>query len=64
MRFGGSGWQPASRRNRRRGRGPKRSTQEGAGRTFVVLLIVFAVLLIVFAVLVLGLVLLFGFLAT
>jgi len=54
VRFGGSGWKPSSRRNRRRERVPKRSTEEGADRTFVVLLAVFAAL-------VLGLVLFIGF---
>jgi hypothetical protein len=45
---------PASRRNRRRDRAPKRSAEEGADRTFVILLAVFAAL-------VLGLVLFLGF---
>jgi hypothetical protein len=54
VRFGGSGWKPASRRNRRQGRAPKRSTEEGADRAFVIILAVFAVL-------VLGLVLFIGF---
>ncbi len=54
MRYGGSGWKPASRRNRRRDRAPKRSTEEGADRTFVIILAVFAAL-------VLGLVLFLGF---
>jgi hypothetical protein len=54
VRYGGSGWKPASRRNRRRDRAPKRSTEEGGDRTFVILLAVFAAL-------VLGLVLFLGF---
>jgi cell division septal protein FtsQ len=54
MRCGGSGWKPASRRNRRRDRAPKRSTEEGADRSFVILLAIFAAL-------VLGLVLFWGF---
>ena len=53
MSFGGSGWKPASRRNRRQQRGSRRSTHEGADRTFLILLAVFAIL-------VLGLVLFIG----
>jgi hypothetical protein len=44
VRFGGSGWRPGSRRNRRRDRAPRRSTREGADRTFVLLLVIFTVL--------------------
>lgn len=54
MRFGGSGWRPGSRRNRRRDRSPQRSAQDGADRTVVIILAVFAVL-------VFGVVLLIGF---
>ncbi|HEV2091587.1 MAG TPA: hypothetical protein VGR18_00310 [Rubrobacter sp.] len=57
MRFGGSGWKPGSRRNRRQGRAPQRSTEKGADRAFVLLLVVFAVVA-------LGLVLVLGFLTT
>lgn len=57
MRFGGSGWKPGSRRNRRQGRAPQRSTEKGADRAFVLLLVVFAVVA-------LGLVLVLGFLST
>ena len=57
MGFGGSGWKPASRRNRRRGRAPRRSTEEGADRAFVLILVVFGLVA-------LGLVLVIGFLTT
>ncbi len=57
MGFGGSGWKPASRRNRRRGRAPQRSTEEGADRAFVLILVVFGLVA-------LGLVLVVGFLST
>ncbi len=53
MRFGGAGWRPGSRRNRRRDRAPQRSTEKGADRIFVLILVVFGVA-------VLGLVLLIG----
>ncbi len=43
MRFGGAGWKPGSRRNRRRGRAPQRSTEKGADRAFVLILVVFGV---------------------
>ena len=57
MRFGGPGWKPASRRNRRQGRGPRRSTEEGADRAFILILVVFGLVS-------LGLVLVIGFLTT
>ncbi len=57
MRFGGSGWKPGSRRNRRQGRAPQRSTERGADRVFVLILVVFGLLA-------LGLVLVVGFLGT
>ncbi|MDP8901116.1 MAG: hypothetical protein M3P49_02010 [Actinomycetota bacterium] len=57
MRFGGSGWKPASRRNRRKGRAPRRSTEEGADRAFILILVVFGLLA-------LGLVLVVGFMST
>ncbi len=57
MRFGGAGWKPGSRRNRRQARAPQRSTEKGADRAFVLLLVVFAVVA-------LGLVLVLGFLTT
>ena len=57
MRFGGSGWKPSSRRNRRQGRAPQRSTERGADRAFILILAGFVVL-------VLGLVLVIGFLTT
>ena len=57
MSFGGSGWKPGSRRNRRQQRTPQRSTRQGADRSFVVLLAVFALL-------VFGLVLFIGFWTT
>ena len=57
MRFGGSGWKPGSRRNRRRERAPQRSTERGADRVFVLILVVFGLLA-------LGLVLVVGFLGT
>jgi cell division septal protein FtsQ len=57
MRFGGSGWKPASRRNRRQGRAPRRSTEEGADRAFILILVVFGLVA-------LGLVLVIGFLST
>jgi cell division septal protein FtsQ len=57
MRFGGSGWKPASRRNRRQGRAPRRSTEEGADRVFILILVVFGLVS-------LGLVLVIGFLTT
>ena len=57
MRFGGSGWKPASRRNRRQGRAPRRSTEEGADRAFILILVVFGVVA-------LGLVLVIGFMST
>ena len=43
MRFGGSGWKPGSRRNRRQDGGPDRSTEKGADRAFIVILVVFAI---------------------
>jgi len=43
MRFGGAGWKPGSRRNRRRGRAPQRSTEKGADRAFILILVVFGV---------------------
>ena len=57
MGFGGSGWKPASRRNRRQGRGPRRSTEEGADRAFILILAVFGLLALV-------LVLVLGFMST
>ena len=57
MRFGGSGWKPASRRQRRQGRAPRRSTEEGADRAFILILVVFGVVA-------LGLVLVIGFMST
>ena len=57
MRFGGSGWKPASRRNRRQGRAPRRSTEEGADRAFILILVIFGLVA-------LGLVLVIGFLST
>jgi hypothetical protein len=57
MRFGGSGWKPASRRHRRQGRTPRRSTEEDADRAFILILVVFGLLA-------LGLVLVIGFLST
>jgi cell division septal protein FtsQ len=57
MRFGGSGWKPASRRQRRQGRAPRRSTEEGADRAFILILVVFGLVA-------LGLVLVIGFLST
>ena len=57
MRFGGSGWKPGSRRNRRQGRAPQRSTEKGADRAFILILVVFALV-------VLGLVLVIGFMST
>ena len=41
MRFGGAGWKPGSRRNRRRDGAPDRSTEKGADRVFIVILVVF-----------------------
>ncbi len=57
MRFGGSGWKPGSRRNRRQGRAPQRSTEKGADRAFILILVVFGLV-------VLGLVLVIGFMST
>ena len=57
MSFGGSGWKPASRRQRRQGRAPRRSTEEGADRAFILILVVFGLVA-------LGLVLVIGFLST
>ena len=57
MRFGGSGWKPGSRRDRRRGRAPDRSTERGADRVFILILVAFGLLA-------LGLVLVIGFLST
>ncbi len=57
MRFGGSGWKPASRRQRRQGRASRRSTEEGADRAFILILVVFGLVS-------LGLVLVIGFLTT
>jgi len=57
MRFGGSGWKPGSRRNRRQDRTPRRSTEKGADRFFILMLVVFSVL-------VLGLVLVIGIVTT
>lgn len=57
MRFGGSGWKPGSRRNRRQGRTPQRETEKGADRAFVLILVLFGVLAF-------GLVLVMGFLTT
>ena len=53
MRFGGSGWKPGSRRNRRQERGPRRSTEQGADRTFILILVVFGLVTLAF-VLVMG----------
>ncbi len=57
MRFGGSGWRPDNRRNRRQGRVPQRSTEKGADRIFILILVLFGVVA-------LGLVLLMGVLTT
>jgi hypothetical protein len=57
MGFGGSGWKPGSRRNRRQGRAPRRSTEEGADRAFILILVAFGVVA-------LGLVLVIGFMST
>ncbi len=57
MRFGGSGWKPGSRRNRRQGRAPQRSTERGADRVFILILVVFGLVA-------LGLVLVIGFMST
>ncbi len=57
MRFGGSGWKPGSRRQRWQNRAPRRSTEEGADRAFILILVVFALLA-------LGLVLVIGFMST
>ena len=57
MRFGGSGWKPGSRRNRRQARAPQRSTEKGADRAFILILVVFALVA-------LALVLVMGFLTT
>ncbi|MDQ3316087.1 MAG: hypothetical protein M3522_02005 [Actinomycetota bacterium] len=57
MRFGGSGWKPDNRRSRRQGRAPRRSTEKGADRAFILILVLFAVA-------VRGLVLLIGFLGS
>ena len=57
MSFGGSGWKPASRRQRRQDRAPRRSTEEGADRAFFLILVVFGLVA-------LGLVLVIGFLTT
>jgi hypothetical protein len=57
VRFGGSGWKPGSRRDRRRGRTPDRSTERGADRVFILILAAFGLLA-------LGLVLVIGFLST
>lgn len=56
MRFGGSGWKPASRRNRRQDGGPDRKTEKKADNTFAVILVVFVlvVLALVVAVGVIG----------
>lgn len=43
MRFGGSGWKPGSRRNRRQARAPRRSTEKGADRAFILILVAFGV---------------------
>ena len=43
MGFGGSGWKPGSRRNRRQSRAPRRSTEEGADRAFILILVVFGI---------------------
>ena len=57
MRFGGSGWKPGSRRNRRQSRAPRRSTEEGADKAFILILVVFGIVA-------LGLVLAIGFVST
>jgi hypothetical protein len=57
VRFGGSGWKPGSRRDRRRGGRPDPSTERGADRVFIVILVLFAVAA-------LGLVLVLGVLTT
>ncbi|CAA9471969.1 MAG: hypothetical protein AVDCRST_MAG05-624 [uncultured Rubrobacteraceae bacterium] len=57
MGFGGSGWKPGSRRNRRQSRAPRRSTEEGADRAFILILVVFGIVA-------LGLVLAIGFMGT
>ncbi len=44
MRFGGSGWKPGSRRDRRQDGGPDRETEKKADNTFVVILVIFVVL--------------------
>ena len=50
MRFGGGGWKPDSRRNRRQGRPTKSSTERGADRAFVVMLVVFTVVVLLLVV--------------
>ncbi len=57
MGFGGSGWKPGSRRNRRQSRAPRKSMEEGADRAFILILVVFGVVA-------LGLVLVIGFMST
>ncbi len=50
MRFGGSGWKPDSRRNRRAGRKSRSETEKGADRSFVVILVVFTIAVLALAV--------------
>ena len=57
MRFGGSGWKPDNRRSRRQNRAPQKSTEQGADRTLVLVLVLFVLAAF-------GLVLLVGFLGT
>ena len=47
MRFGGAGWKPGSRRNRRRDRSPRRPEEKGADKTLVFALVGIAVLMFV-----------------
>ncbi|WP_166175566.1 hypothetical protein [Rubrobacter tropicus] len=46
MRFGGGGWRPDNRRNRRRNGGTGRSTEQRADRTVIAVLVIFTVLVL------------------
>ena len=50
MRFGGGGWRPNNRRNRRQGRPSRGPTENGADRTLLVALVVFCVVALALAV--------------
>jgi hypothetical protein len=50
FKYGGGGWKPNNRRTRREGRQSRRSTERGADRTFILILVAFTAVALVLAV--------------